>query len=136
MKKRMALRITLTGICIILSILSAPAGKSDPVKCHSEWQGKCSQVGYEPYPMIMQVNERKGSEISGILHWPTLQNSKTRFRGTVEGNRISFTEYELTEGGGIALPVIYGGQIIGEFMSGTWIYAGENGTFSMDKTIK
>jgi hypothetical protein len=108
-----------------------PAREIDLVRSQTEWHGQCSQKGYKPYPMIMYVNERNGSEINGVLHWPTLRNSKTRFKGKIEDKHLTFTEYELIAGGGIAMPNLYEGEIIGNRIYGTWRYRRQTGTFQI-----
>ena len=114
-----------------LELSTDKASAEDMVSSQTAWEGKCSQSGYEPYPMIMYVLERKNNEISGILHWPTLRNSKTRFKGKITDDSISFTEYELIQGSGIAMPTLYQGKVISDFISGTWTYADANGTFHL-----
>lgn len=101
----------------------------DKVASQTKWEGKCSQSGYDPYPMIMYVRERKNNELSGILHWPTLRNSKTKFKGRIKDESISFTEYELIQGSDIAMPTVYEGKVVDDFISGTWTYADTRGTF-------
>ena len=110
-----------------LSISRSPT--DDMVASQTVWKGKCSQSGYESYPMIMYVRERKGGQINGILHWPTLRNSKTKFKGKIKDDSVSFTEYELIQGSGISLPTLYEAKIVDDLISGTWTYADTRGTF-------
>lgn len=112
-----------------LSLSASRTPAEDIVASQTVWKGKCSQSGYEPYPMIMYVRGRKGNEISGILHWPTLRNSKTKFKGKIKDDSVSFTEYELIQGSGIALPTLYEAKIVDDLISGTWTYADTRGTF-------
>lgn len=118
------------------TMVFAGCGQKDPVQSQTEWQGKCSQDGFEPYPMIMQIESRKGDEISGELRWPTLRNSKTRFRGVVENRRVSWVEYKLVEGGNIGFPTLYHAEIIGNALGGTWVYAEDSGTFYLERVEK
>lgn len=109
-------------IYFVCAMILINCGKVDPLQSKTRWEGKCTQQGFEPYAMIMHVNERDGVNIAGVLQW-TLVPSKTRFRGTVIDNDLSFTEYELIEGGGIALPTFYLGKLDGSTIKGTWIFS-------------
>ena len=83
--------------------------------------------------MTMIVSERNGQEISGMLYWPSLRNSKTRFKAVVEDGDFYLIEYELIEGSGLLLPSLYQGRLMGETLGGTWRYAGHDGTFYLEK---
>ena len=117
----------------VLALAFAGCGKRDSLQSQTEWTGKCSQVGYEPYPMTMIVSERNGQEISGMLYWPSLRNSKTRFKAVVEDGDFYLIEYELIEGSGLLLPSLYQGRLMGETLGGTWRYAGHEGSFYLEK---
>lgn len=137
MSKTTAVVANSVFMVIALAMLMTACGNSDPVRSHTEWRGRCFQMGYGFYPMIMTIDDRRGSEIYGILHWPTLGNSRTRFKGSIEGEELSLTEYELVEGTGVVVPTVYDGQLVGESISGTWTspdYPDEGGTFQIDKT--
>ena len=120
----------------VLALALTGCGKRDSLQSQTEWAGRCSQVGYEPYPMIMIVSERNGQELSGLLHWPSLRNSKTRFKAVVEDRDVYLTEYELIEGSGLLLPSLYQGKLMGETLGGTWRYAGHEGTFHLERIKK
>ena len=116
----------------MLIILVACSG--DPVKSGTQWKGVCTQANHEPYPMVLTITERKGGQINGILHWPTLRDSKTKFTGKVAENNVSFTEYELIQGSNIGLPTVYNGEVVGNSIVGNWHgqYSGGMGTFEIN----
>ena len=65
----------------------------------------------------------------GVLHWKTLNDSTTKFRGKIQNGRLTFTEDELASSGGygidwltgngVVLPVDYVAQVSGSTMTGT-----------------
>jgi hypothetical protein len=125
------------GVIDKTEILNSKASQStDKVASQTEWKGKCSQSGYDPYPMIMYVLTRKNNEITGILHWPTLRNSKSKFKGKIKDDSITFTEYELIQGSGISIPTVYEGKVVDDLISGIWIYGDERGTFYVELVSK
>jgi hypothetical protein len=83
------------------------------------WKGMCTQSGYDPYPMLLQIDSQSGAEISGRIRWPTLGDTLTRFRGRVENGYISFTEYEAIRGNGAEVPAEYEAVIKGGVIEGT-----------------
>ena len=121
-----------TGVAALALVLLG-CGRNDPVQIQTEWQGKCTQSGFEPYPMVMRITERKGKEFRGILHWPTLNNNKTEFRGLVKNDEFYFVEYKSIQGSSIGIPTIYEGRIIGDSLTGTYLYEKETGTFYVEK---
>ena len=56
------------------------------------------EVDGSTFPQVLVVQSRKGNNISGEIHWPTLNSAKTKFRGTVKGNQIEHEEYEVITG--------------------------------------
>ena len=83
------------------------------------WKGVCTQSGYAPYPMLLQIDTQSGNDISGVIRWPSLGDSITRFRGKVQNSRITFTEYELIQGRGAAVPTEYEASIKDDIIEGT-----------------
>ena len=93
-----------------------------------EWKGKCTQDGLGEYPMHMKMEVGPRGEVTGTIHWPKLNDSKTSFRGKIQNNRLNFTESELLSSGfgmdwltgkGVLLPCSYEAQVGAMRMSGT-----------------
>ena len=96
-----------------------------------EWRGSCAQPNMEPYPMIMQMTIGQDNKISGTVNWPTLNNSTTRFTGTIDGTTVRFVETQLLSGSGIGIPCVYEGDLLGNTIAGTCVYADQQASFSV-----
>lgn len=96
----------------------------EKIKPGTVLEGTFNQYRHGSYPMIMEVTDVNGNEFSGLLHWPTLKDSKTKFRGTIdfEQNKVWFTEYELIQGSNIVLDGNYYAELTGSTLSGYWIW--------------
>jgi len=94
------------------------------------WRGTGAQPDMAPYPMVMSITQ-KGNEITGTINWPTLRNSTTRFIGTINGSKVRFVETELISGSGIGIPCVYEGELLGNTIAGTCVYADQKATFSV-----
>lgn len=87
------------------------------------FEGTFNQFNYGIYPMIMEIKSVDGLEFNGILHWPTLGNSKTKFKGKIDSilNQIWFTEYEQIQG---SVTIVLNGNYYAELkdntLSGYW----------------
>jgi len=60
-------------------------------------------------------------KIEGTVKWPTLKNSKSKFKGTIlhKNKSIKFQEYEIITGKDeIEVPVDYVGEIDGKQVKG------------------
>ncbi len=105
------------------------------IKPGAIFEGPFDDYDYGTYPMRMEVTDVNGNEFSGILHWTTLRDSKTKFRGTIdsEQNKVWFTEYELIQGSNIVLNGNYYAELTGSTLSGYWnLPSGRTrGTFSI-----
>jgi hypothetical protein len=89
------------------------------------------------YPMIMHIDTYDGYGVSGTLHWPTLRDSRTRFRGTFNSdNEWEFVEYELLQGSGIVLPAHFKAKLTGETMIGTCRAQDRGVTITMSFALK
>ncbi len=100
------------------------------------FEGIFNQDNYGTYPMIMEIKTVNGLEFNGILHWPTLGDSKTKFRGKIDSilDQIWFTEFEQIQGSStIVLNGNYYAELENNILSGYWNFPnGENGgTFSL-----
>jgi len=100
------------------------------------FEGTFDQFNYGTYPMIMEIISVDGLEFNGILHWPTLGDSKTKFRGNIDSvtNKIWFTEYEQIQGSSnIVLKGDYYADLEGQTLSGYWNWPNgvKGGTFSI-----
>lgn len=103
----------------------------DAIKQGVIFEGTYEQNNYGSFPMIMTITEVNGSEFRGTLHWPSLKNCKTNFRGMVidhKLNKIWFTEFEQIQGpsGTILLNGNYYAQVSGDIITGYWNRANEN----------
>ncbi|NBX70032.1 MAG: sel1 repeat family protein, partial [Proteobacteria bacterium] len=101
------------------------------IKNQTVWQGTCSQ-GKMEYAMIMQLIEKKENEIEGILDWPLIK-CKTRIKGSLKDDKISFTEYEIIEGQGVVLQTIYNGKLGQDEIKGEWRFKQSSGQFNLKK---
>jgi len=118
----------------------ASSDTSTPTLSLSRWKGTCTQEGVETYPMELEITEQDGASISGILTWTWegtsmgLPLTKTRFRGTVSGASVSFTEYEYIEGNGVGIPCEYEATLLDKTMTGTFVFLGETaGSFHLTR---
>eukprot|EP01102_Stenamoeba_stenopodia_P011757 TRINITY_DN362_c3_g6_i2.p1 TRINITY_DN362_c3_g6~~TRINITY_DN362_c3_g6_i2.p1 ORF type:complete len:356 (+),score=99.20 TRINITY_DN362_c3_g6_i2:2078-3145(+) len=61
----------------------------------------------------MAVVNRKGDELNGTCEWPTLDNTITKWKGSVVNNHeLEINEFEAMEGDGVELPNKYKGRAI------------------------
>ena len=98
----------------------------------STWAGTITNPGYPTYSMILQIDEKNGSAISGTISYG-LYNMKTRFSGSISGSHVQFTEYEVIQGPA-GVPCYYTATLNGNTMSGTLRYMGEDaGTFQLSR---
>jgi hypothetical protein len=107
------------------------------------WLGEFRQYDpgrYWSYPMRLEVDEDVEGRITGTIHWPTLSDSITSFRGTREGNLLRFTEPALLQGEDIVLDGRYLASLrTPDLVEGTWAYPEEPGrygfgTFTLHRT--
>jgi hypothetical protein len=103
------------------------------------FEGTFNQYNYGRYPMIMEITAVDGLEFKGILHWPKLGDSKTKFRGKIDSslNQIWFTEYEQIQGSSIiVLNGDYYAEIEDNSLSGYWNWpsGAKGGVFSIALT--
>lgn len=110
----------------------------ESIKQKTNWMGVCSYDS-ENFPFTLTIQTVSGNDINGTVDWPTLNNAKTKFKGTVSGIDIEFTEYEAIRGEDeVALPAQYRGTISsddsGSSISGNVNESnadGESGKFSV-----
>lgn len=75
------------------------------------WMGVCSYES-DKYPFTLTLVTVMGNAVEGTIDWPTLNNAKTKFKGTISGTNIRFEEYEAIQGGeDVVLPASYKGQL-------------------------
>jgi len=72
------------------------------------------------YPLLLQIAEQNGSNVVGVIHHPETHDSKTKFKGSLTNNHLTFIEYELIQGKGVYLPTQYEAEIKGDKLEGTW----------------
>lgn len=100
------------------------------------FEGTFNQFNYGTYPMIMEITAVDGLDFNGILHWPTLGDSKTKFKGKIDSilNQIWFTEYEQIQG---SVQIVLNGNYYAELQDNTlngywnWPSGVKGGTFSI-----
>ena len=98
----------------------------DIIKANTTFQGMC----YQPFPFTFEITSRKGVKVEGTITWPSLQNAKTKVRGTIESDEIEFEEFESTSDE-VAIPVKYIGRVIKNAIKGKFKGEEANGTFEM-----
>ncbi|EGG18952.1 hypothetical protein DFA_02692 [Cavenderia fasciculata] len=65
----------------------------------------------QQFPLVLKITSRKSPKtVEGTIEWTQL-STKTKIKGTVDGDQIQFTEYEVFAGDGVELPVEYKGKI-------------------------
>ena len=117
-------------------------GAKLPPPRYIEWKGTCSQEGLGEYPMHMTMEVGPNGQVIGTLHWKTLNDSTTKFRGKIQNGRLTFTENELLStggygidwltGNGVVLPVDYEAHVSGSTMSGTATHKNLTAEFSAE----
>ncbi|EGG18206.1 hypothetical protein DFA_03693 [Cavenderia fasciculata] len=70
----------------------------------SEWMGVCKSDD-DVYPMTIKVESVEAdtknagtSIVNGTIHWPTMSDAITKFKGTLKGHELKMEEYELVQG--------------------------------------
>ena len=117
-------------------------GAKLPPPRYIEWKGTCSQEGLGEYPMHIKMAVGPNGQVIGTLHWKTLNDSTTKFRGKIRNGRLTFTENELLStggygidwltGNGVVLPVDYEAHVSGSTMSGTATHKNLTAEFSAE----
>jgi len=68
-----------------------------------------------PYPFELHIStlSSDGASFQGHIVWPTLQNCKTKVKGTLDraNQQLTFEEYDLLEGDAVELPNLYVGGL-------------------------
>jgi len=107
-------------------IPAPPAKELDIVKTNTKFQG----TAYQPFPFTFEITSRKGAKVEGTITWPSLNDAKTKVRGTVEGDDLEFEEYESTSDE-VALPTKYLGRLIKNQIVGKFKGEETRGNFEM-----
>jgi hypothetical protein len=92
------------------------------VNLEPNWKGMYKEPGRDPYLVLFRIDVQNGNNISGVIYYPSFE-TKTKFRGSVENERIVFTEYELIQGKSAVVPVRYEAVINGSVMEGSYTYS-------------
>jgi len=111
------------------------AKELDVLKAKSKWQG----VAYHPYPFELEITQRKGIRVEGLLTWPTLNDMCTRVRGIIEGETFQFEEFESESRSNgnnnssdrVELPCNYTGLYINKRIAGNFGCKNFNGLFDI-----
>ena len=82
--------------------------------------GTCGEDGAPTYPMQFDFYKVSDGKVSGWIYWPTRGESRSKFKGTIDDNRLLITEHDLLKGSGIKVPVHYRGVLVGNAFTGCW----------------
>jgi len=79
-----------------LKNVSLPKGTlpKDNFRQNSLWKGIC----YTPFPFTLSIEKRQKNSFTGVMSWPTIEDSKTKVRGTIADGKLEFEEYEVIKG--------------------------------------
>eukprot|EP01132_Coremiostelium_polycephalum_P007749 gene7749-9533_t len=85
----------------------------------SEWTGVCSGDG-DHFPFKMSIDSVVGDQVNGVVSWFTLNDSKTKFKGTIKSDHtFDFQEYEVIQGkDDVEVPNDYTSLVSGETITG------------------
>ncbi|MBV9122114.1 MAG: hypothetical protein JO112_01980 [Planctomycetes bacterium] len=109
------------GQAVLQTPSASPASASLP--SHSVWTGVISQEG-KPLPAQL-VLDRAGNKVQGELSFRVGDRPyRARVKGTLQGDKITFTSYEEVEGR-VFIPTEYEAALEGATLKGTWTYAPE-----------
>lgn len=99
----------------------------EKMQLNTEYAGVC----YQPFPFRLQISKIDGSAVEGFITWPTA-SAKTKMRGTITNEELTFEEYELVSGTDIELPTNYNGKIFVNTLKGEFKSKGMEGDFKID----
>lgn len=94
----------------------------------SSWAGVCSYAD-EDFPFRVELSSLRGTKMTGTVEWPTLNQAKTKLRGTIDGNSFKFEEYEAISGAeSVQIPSFYSGTIknSGKTIEGKTVSGGDD----------
>jgi hypothetical protein len=103
-----------------------PAIASDAFLVPTVWEGTCTETAAEEvavpqYKMKLTILTREGDDITGTVVYPEFDNATTKFEGTVNADRLSFTETEQLSGEQpVGLGSLFTARIRGDRMRGEW----------------
>jgi len=85
------------------------------MKSNTQWMGSCtSEADGAAFPFIMLVLDRQQSTFTGTIQWPTLNSAKTKFRGEIKGEDVTWEEHEVITGeDDVEIPMKYVGKLSG-----------------------
>jgi len=66
----------------------------DNFRQNSIWKGIC----YTPFPFELRIEKRQKDAFTGTMSWPTIEDSKTKVRGTISDGKLEFEEFEVIKG--------------------------------------
>jgi hypothetical protein len=89
--------------------------------------GKCiSEADGAAFPVVMAVQYRDMKTFTGEVQWPTLDSAKTKFRGTIQGDTLTWEEYEAIQSpDSVELPMKYSAKIEGNKIKGNVVHEEE-----------
>jgi len=100
----------------------------EKIHLNSEYAGIC----YQPFPFRLQISKVDGSAIEGFVTWPTANNAKTKIRGTITNEELTFEEYELVVGADVDVPTNYHGKIFVNTLKGEFKAKEMQGDFKIE----
>ncbi|KAJ5073096.1 btk-binding protein-related [Anaeramoeba ignava] len=83
------------------------------IKKGSIFVGICKQENFQPYPMILALDNCEELNFDGVLFWPSLNYSRVLCYGSFnpDKNEVVIVEYQMIQGAYIVVPNIYQGEI-------------------------
>jgi len=100
----------------------------DKIVVSSDYAGIC----YQPFPFKLQVSKIDGSAIEGFITWPSANNAKTKIRGTITNEDLTFEEFEVVSGTDIEVPTNYHGKIFVNTLKGEFKSKDMQGEFKIE----
>ncbi|KAF2068272.1 hypothetical protein CYY_010401 [Polysphondylium violaceum] len=86
----------------------------------SQWMGVFTTDEKEHYTFVFTVDDVQGDKLEGTMSWPTLNDSLTKYRGTIKGTQFDFEEYEIVRGeDDVEVPNNYTSVVYGDTIQGT-----------------
>lgn len=111
-----------------LALTKLPTPASSDYDCVKP---KAILKGVVSYDFDFEIETRTGVNITGTITWPTLGNAKTKVKGKIEGEELTFEEFE-TESENVAVPVSYIGNVANAQVTGQFHGEGNQGGFQLN----
>jgi len=91
-----------------LDIIEAIDDSSEKLKQGSKLTGTC----YIQHPFVLKITKRKGTTVEGTIKWQE-QKCKTKFKGKIENDTLTFEEHEVLkkQDEAVTVPMFYTGKM-------------------------